>query len=34
MKMSFSQRWEEYSENYAVIKLMNEYAINEWNIKI
>ena len=32
--MSFGHRWWKKSENYAIIKWMNENAINEWNIKI
>ena len=33
--MSFGHRWwKKKSENYAIIKWMNENAINEWNFKI
>ena len=32
--MSFGHRWWKKSENHAIIKWMNENAINEWNIKI
>ena len=34
MKLSFGHRWWKKSENYVIIKWMNENAINEWNIKI